>query len=107
MNHLGTPQTKTARKKHRCSWCGENILRGERYKSQFVVWEGDPWTKKMHMECADAEEVYDFDGDVISYDGSFQRGHSHELNWSSAEDGVAIGCPGCIKEDTGRKSAGR
>lgn len=46
--------TQTAKKEHRCSWCGQQILVGESYLRSRVVFEGDPQTNKLHLECADA-----------------------------------------------------
>ena len=97
MNHQSESKTIVARKRHRCHWCGERIEKGAMYESTFIVWEGDPWTRKLHPECADAERAYDYDGDTLYYEGQFQRGHVHEPNWSTVADGVSIKCPGCIK----------
>lgn len=87
----------TAKKSHQCNWCGERIAQGEKYTREFVVWEGDAWTKKVHVECAAAEETYDFRGDDLFYEGQFQRGHNHEHNWATVEDGIKNKCPGCIE----------
>lgn len=96
MSHQCEPKTVKARKAHRCHWCSERIEAGSSYESTFIVWEGDAWTRKMHLECAAAERTYDYDGDTLYYEGQFERGHNHEVNWSSVEDGVRNKCPGCI-----------
>lgn len=95
MDHQGMPEHPVARKAHMCAWCGERIQRGERYAKQFVVCEGDAWTKKLHIECEAAEQAYDFDGDVHYYHGQMARGHNHEHNWDTPEACAAAGCPGC------------
>lgn len=46
--------TQKAKKEHRCSWCGQQILVGESYLRSRVVFEGDPQTNKFHPECGDA-----------------------------------------------------
>ena len=96
MNHQSEAKTIVARKPHRCHWCSERIEKGSKYERTFIVWEGDPWTRKLHPECADAERAYDYDGETLYYEGQFQRGHVHEPNCGSVADGVSIKCPGCI-----------
>ena len=96
MSHQSEPKIIKARKAHRCSWCADRIEPGSSYESTFIVCEGEPWGRKMHLECAAAERSYNYDGDVLYYEGQFQRGHNHEPNWSSVEDGVRNKCPGCI-----------
>jgi hypothetical protein len=46
--------TQKAKKEHKCSWCGQQILVGEMYLRSRVVFEGDPQTNKFHPECGDA-----------------------------------------------------
>lgn len=46
--------TQRAKKEHRCNWCGQRILVGESYLRSRVVFEGEPQTNKLHLECADA-----------------------------------------------------
>ena len=46
--------TPTARKPHRCDWCGEMILKGEKYSRWTGVYEGDFVSSVMHVECQDA-----------------------------------------------------
>jgi len=98
MNHNGTEEPRKARKRHGCNWCGQSIPSGTVYENTFIVCEGVAWRSKMHVECGEACRAYPYDGDTIDMHGQFQRGHIHEVNWGTVEDGVHIKCPGCIKE---------
>ena len=44
-------ERRKARKKHRCTYCGEAILAGEEYVYQSGVYDGAWYTNKMHPEC--------------------------------------------------------
>jgi hypothetical protein len=58
-----TPQeTFTARKEHRCTWCGEKIVAGEQYTRWMSVDAGEAFSNKMHGECLDAAS-YDENGE--------------------------------------------
>jgi hypothetical protein len=43
-----------ARKAHRCIWCGESILVGEKYRNERSVFEGEMQHHHWHMECSEA-----------------------------------------------------
>jgi len=49
------PIIRKARKRHICSWCGEDIPKGTIYHRRFCVNGGDVCTIKQHPECAEAE----------------------------------------------------
>lgn len=100
MTHVGQVETVTARKSHHCSWCGDEIAKGEKYESTFVAFEGNAWQRKMHQECATAERAYDYGGDILYYEGQFQRGHNHERYSDTTEISAKHGCPACIAELT-------
>lgn len=85
-----------ARKNHRCCWCGEIIKKGEVYVKSAVVYDGI-WTKKMHLECEEAECAYDFDGEEHCYEGQMGRGHNHECGYDSSFNCAEMGCPACLK----------
>jgi hypothetical protein len=60
-----------ARKQHRCIWCGEPILRGEKYRHERSVYDGEMQDHKWHLECdaAFAEELkYDPTGEFSPHD---------------------------------------
>lgn len=44
----------TAKKRHRCTWCGQWIEPGEQYTKEFVKVDGDPSWNKLHPECDEA-----------------------------------------------------
>jgi hypothetical protein len=51
-----------ARKQHRCIWCGEPILRGEKYRHERSVYNGEMQDHKWHLECdADFAEGLKYD----------------------------------------------
>jgi len=54
----------TARKEHRCDWCGEQILSGETYFRYSGIDEGEMQSSAMHLECAKAmeQDLAEFDG---------------------------------------------
>ena len=52
----------TARKTHRCIWCGESIPIGEQHrreKSKYEEFQDFRW----HLECNDAAQEYFSDGE--------------------------------------------
>jgi hypothetical protein len=54
---IGTDEIHVARKEHRCTWCGQTILPGEKYLKRRGVCEGDASTVKHHLECEKAAEA--------------------------------------------------
>lgn len=46
----------TARKPHRCTWCGEVIPAGTRYQRQHAAYEGSAYSAAWHEECQVAWE---------------------------------------------------
>lgn len=44
-------KTRTARKPHRCVWCGEAINAGEKYIDHRYIGEDGPTTDRFHDEC--------------------------------------------------------
>jgi hypothetical protein len=43
-----------ARREHRCEWCGQKILKGEKHYKFNGVWQGDFQNWRMHTECSEA-----------------------------------------------------
>jgi hypothetical protein len=50
-NFYHAPETRKARRKHRCTYCGEEILRGTEYVHQTGVYNWRWYRNKMHPEC--------------------------------------------------------
>lgn len=46
-----TDETRTARKAHRCIWCGQDIKPGDTYRYQSGVFEGGMQSNHWHPEC--------------------------------------------------------
>lgn len=46
----------TARKRHRCIWCGQHIAPGEKYRREKSVYDGEMQDFKWHPECAEAQQ---------------------------------------------------
>ena len=51
MMYCTPPETRTARKKHICMNCGEEIDVGTKYQRWMSVDDGKSETNKMHPEC--------------------------------------------------------
>lgn len=68
-------EQQKARKPHVCTWCGETIEAGEDYERTRFVFEGDPMTNKMHMECVKAATEWSrVNGGEPFEPGEFKRG---------------------------------
>lgn len=51
MGRVSPVETPIAAKPHVCSWCGERIDTGQKYR-RYRVWNGpDTGTMKLHPEC--------------------------------------------------------
>lgn len=46
--------TPKARKEHRCIWCAETILEGERYRREKSIYDGNMQNHAWHLECSEA-----------------------------------------------------
>lgn len=58
-----TPRTlKTAKKNHRCTYCGDPIISGDKYYSWVSIDDGKFFRSKMHPECVDGLDV-DYEGE--------------------------------------------
>jgi hypothetical protein len=63
-------ETKTAKKNHRCTYCGDPIYAGDTYKA-WTSFDGYAFNSKMHPECLndlrETNDPYD-DGEYNPYD---------------------------------------
>ena len=57
-----TPETRTARKPHQCTWCAFTIPVGEKYVAWVTFEDGLAGPNKMHEDCYE----------VASADGPFE-----------------------------------
>ena len=48
----------TARKKHRCYECFQDIQPGEKYEYVSGIWDGDPQTYKTCLDCKSIRNVF-------------------------------------------------
>lgn len=63
-----------ARKRHRCSWCWQQIEVGEKYRRYRFYDDGEAATVKMHPECHDAmQEAAREEGGVIEWTPGQER----------------------------------
>jgi len=65
-NFCNPAENRVARKEHKCSYCAENISKGDTYTHQTGNHDGVWFESKMHRECfADMCEFCD--GEYIPY----------------------------------------
>lgn len=57
-----------ARKEHRCIWCGQAILKGEKYVAERSVFDGEMQNHHWHPEClTDARATEDCEWEFMPY----------------------------------------
>lgn len=71
---LLSERQRTARKTHRCIWCGEPIAVGDRYISESSKYSGDFQFHRWHPECKEASHGFFADGHEEFEPGEFKRG---------------------------------
>ena len=49
---------RTAKKAHRCIWCGETILPGVRYSDERSIYDGNIQRHRWHLECERAADIH-------------------------------------------------
>ena len=63
MADFGDSFVVIGRKEHRCEWCGQMILKGERHHQYKGKWQDEWQNWRMHNECWDDHHTnYDPDG---------------------------------------------
>lgn len=53
MTDFGDTNWPKAAKDHRCEWCGQGILKGEKHAHFVGKWDGEFQNWRMHSECYD------------------------------------------------------
>lgn len=53
-----TSKTPKARKTHKCQYCGKEIAKGEKYSYESGKFEGELFTRKLCLTCADILDTY-------------------------------------------------
>ena len=72
--------TQVARKEHKCVWCGEIILKGEKYHSRTYIFEGLQ-SDKTHNDCNSVMNKIDWNYyDNGFYPYNFTRGTNKGKN---------------------------
>lgn len=58
-----------AAKEHRCEWCGQMILQGEKHAHFVGKWDGEFQNWRMHLVCnADADENGEIQDGFMPYE---------------------------------------
>lgn len=58
-----------ARKNHRCIWCGESILIGEKHRHEISTFFDDLQDHRWHLECdKDAESHFEEGGEFCPHE---------------------------------------
>ena len=58
----------TAARPHKCEWCGETILAGEKHPQFVGKWEGEFQNWRMHWECYEATSKDDLSEGFTPYE---------------------------------------
>ena len=58
----------TARKPHKCEWCGEAIAVGEKHVKFVGTFEGDFQSWRMHAECYSATDKWEISEGFTPYE---------------------------------------
>ena len=53
MTDFGETEWPVARKRHRCEWCGQDILQGSKHARFAGRWDSEWQRWRMHSECYD------------------------------------------------------
>ena len=77
---------RKARKQHRCVWCGEKILKGEKYRHEKSVYDDQMQDQKMHMECVKAADAYFKETREEEFDPYEHERPEERLGWPDYED---------------------
>ena len=73
---FGRVEWRTARKPHKCSLCGKEIQKGERYKHAAGKADGEFYSDNFHKPCAEIFDMY-----FRAHDGDDEWCHAWIINW--------------------------
>lgn len=74
MSDFSTYRFPVARKEHKCEWCGEAIIIGEKHFQFTGVWEGDWQNWRMHTECEEYSALNDREDGFYPYENERPAG---------------------------------
>lgn len=83
MTDFGETTHPKAAKDHRCEWCGETILKGEKHVRFTGKWEGEFQDWRMHYECHEATDRMDLTDGFTPYEHA--RGSQAEAGFAPPE----------------------
>lgn len=88
---LISDEVRTARKPHRCIWCGQPISAGEQYRYQRLIFDGEPNSNHWHPECFDAVDWSsgDYEDGFTPYEG--ERPSRTAVNEGASDGGSRNG----------------
>lgn len=87
---FSTATNRTARKEHKCEFCGKPIVKGDDYQVVFIADSGTGYSYKMHTFCDDicnqeAREAADESTLDFLFECARQRVYDEQNNASIAE----------------------
>jgi hypothetical protein len=85
MSDFNDFKTVTARKQHRCEFCGDLIKKREKYISQSGIFEGDFFHCALHQHCQNMINAY------VAESGACEAYFDEVKDWLSDK------CSGCYR----------
>jgi len=79
----------SARKKHKCSECGGEIVPGTKYEAFFGVWDGDPQSYKTCADCLALRDMFFTSGYCYGFIWEDFRNYVDEFNGEIPENCIA------------------
>ena len=87
MIELWNESMPKARREHKCECCGGAIKRGDKYKREWGKYDGEFFTRALHLRCAAFERVY-------------CANVENEFTWDDIDDYIRdVYCPQCPHYD--------
>ena len=103
---LLSSRTSKAVKQHKCIWCGESILVGEKYNRSSSIFDGDFQDQCWHLECLeDAQKCFkeEHSCEFSAYDnerpkkqlGLCQHTTQQQIGVTTWQAAIVEWCPEC------------